>query len=205
MTPTHVCPACETVQDRGDGYCRECGTALIPTRYCDTCGVLATHTGRYCRECGAKLPELQPTRPAPDRPFQQGARTSSAGNNKGQRPAPPPARDNENLQRRPAPPVAKPASLPQRSSPAAPQTVRQAPLSTAWDEPATTARDVVGIVSTLGGFFLVGSNPLLGMIAVVGGIMVAGQLTRRVTSQGLARLVDWVWDDPFLRRRLLGE
>ena len=55
-----VCPSCERLRPAADGYCVECGAALIPQRFCDRCGVIALHGGDFCRECGAALPSGAP-------------------------------------------------------------------------------------------------------------------------------------------------
>lgn len=217
MSQSHVCPSCETLQARGDGFCVGCGTQLLPARYCDTCGVRAAHRGEYCRECGGRLPALPaepvpapkpPPAPQADRPPPKWLTEPEPAPEPAPRPAP----------RAPAPAPAPPKASPPAKAPAAPPStmltrrpsaapvpMRTAPLATQNSNAVGSALGIAGGLAGMSGLLLIASNPVLGAMLVLMMFVLAGQQTRAASARAVDRFVEWVWDDPVLRHRLLGE
>ena len=216
---THICTACNTNQNKGDGFCDECGTQLVPIRYCDDCGVMAPHAGKFCRECGAKLPAI-PTSSAPHSPSPE---LGEAGGDRAAKGAQPAWLSEPDPPRQPAPkpkPVSKPRpiaktakAVPAASPPtplavrptADPVPIRSAPLAPPSGPVSTTTALIASTTGVLAvGALVVGNIYLAFMLFVVMMIM-GGYRLRHLAADGVDRVIDWVWEDPVLRKRFLGE
>jgi ribosomal protein L40E len=55
--PGHVCPYCETQNEREASFCRKCGVAL--TRRCSHCDTVNWIDDEHCVKCGAALDILE--------------------------------------------------------------------------------------------------------------------------------------------------
>ncbi|MBA3530349.1 MAG: hypothetical protein H0T73_00310 [Ardenticatenales bacterium] len=228
-TPTHICPACELTQFAGDGFCNECGTALVLARYCEECGVLITHAKEFCRECGARVP------PAPSaEPPRAAKRLTDPTPSTPQwmkDPEPEPARPTPQWMKDPEPEPARPPrrkkSTPIATPPPAPAVARPAPTTDAPLQrraPAalvpmrstlpvpykpSSADNVRALVSV--GMGVVASVTMMGgpiplaIILFVMMFIVGGTRLRHEAANAIGGFIDWLWEDPVLRRRLLGE
>lgn len=221
---SHICPACQTQQDVGDGFCIDCGTQLIPIRYCERCGVTVDHTGEFCRECGGRLPvlpapALDDDGPEPSRPTPQWMKE----------PDPPPAKQEPEetgtlprwmrdpvahpKQSRPAklPAKPKPTPTPQKAAPiqrrptASPVPIRR-DLPVPY-QPSTTDNARALVAGTAGLLSIVTASGSLPLSIVLLFVMLGlgGKRLRYGAAGVVNRVVDWLWEDPVLRHRLLGE
>lgn len=79
-----------------------------------------------------------------------------------------------------------------RAAPLAPSTTGNAALATA------------GVAGLLGVVALAGSAPLA-VFFFIAMLVIGGQRLGHVSAEAVGRVVDWIWEDPVLRRRFLGE
>jgi len=221
---THICTTCDVAQEHGDGFCDDCGTQLVAIRYCDDCGVKALHAGKFCRECGAKLPIAPAVSPPPSQT------TTTVAPAKPAQPAwlskPDPAPAAKPVQKpKPIskpPQVVKPVDVAPINAPiknntaaplalrpmAAPVAMRPAPLA-----PATsTVNTTTALMASAAGVLAIGAlmanviplahaaYALFVMMLILGGMRL-----RHTAANGVDSLIDWVWEDPVLRKRILGE
>lgn len=190
MNNTHFCTACDTVQGARDGYCEQCGGELQPVRYCDNCGVAATHQGKFCRECGTALPDASLPPPVVVPPP----------------PPPPPVVVKSAPQKVPTPkPLAPSSPAPLAHRPVAdPVPMRSAPLARATTT-NTALTGFAGVAGAVALFALATGSPPVALVFFVLMFVMGGVGLRNTAANGVNRVVDWIWEDPILRRRLLGE
>ena len=115
---------------------------------------------------------------------------------------------------RPAPPAPRPAAPPapsttrriaRRRQRADPVTLPGAPLRTPATDARPTPFTAVGGAAGLAGLVMVAFNPVLGLLLIGAMFALAAPQVRALFTAAIHRFVDWTWDDPVLRRRLLGE
>lgn len=218
---THICTTCDVAQEPGDGYCDDCGTQLVPIRYCDDCGVKALHPGKFCRECGAKLPKIQVVAPPPSQtistvtPVKPAKRAQPVSLNKS-KPKPvlkpklkpkPISTPRQVVKPVDVAPTNNNTAAPLAPRPmAAPVAMRPAPLAPAT-RAANTAALVGGAVGTLAMIGLMSGTMPLQLVFVFFAMMLilGGMRLRHTAANGIDGLIDWVWEDPVLRKRILGE
>ena len=204
-----VCPSCDATRPLRDGFCAECGAALVPARFCERCGVIATHGGDFCRECGAALPPVEPApqpkrqaaAPPTGRPF---AEPPPADVPAWVRDAPPaasaPPRPAAVVTTQPAPVVTtRPGAMVASSDPsAAPPVVALAPLSAVRPAPPVRGAALVGwTLSTLVlgvlAIAAVAAEPIAFPFLLVLVLAALGPL-KRLSYSLLAAFVDSFWD-----------
>lgn len=201
MARSHVCPLCNTAQGAGDGYCTECGGTLVVARYCDNCGVLAGHDGDFCSECGERLPTppptgLPPSPPDPGDTIRPPIRPADDPTSDRLVPPTPPPRIPD-----PVPPRMSGALMPRPT--ATPVRLQPAPPAPTTPSAGGQAAAMVVAMSAAGGIALL--NPVIALIYLG---LFASLLThpaRDLVAASLDRTIDWLWEDPVLRKRLLGE
>lgn len=95
--PRLQCPSCQADYRRGDGFCRQCGTALAPSgpssMLCVACGTAILLPAHFCNGCGRPLdteagpeaPEVtrpRPLREAPESEEESGAPDAERANDR---------------------------------------------------------------------------------------------------------------------------
>ena len=218
---THICTTCDLAQPPGDGFCDDCGTQLVAIRYCDDCGVKALHPGKFCRECGGKLPKIEALPPTnqttttiePAKPVQP------AWLNKPEpkptwldKPKPKPVQKVK--------PVSKPRQVVKTVVDATPTDNQAAPLAprpmaapvamrTAPLAPPTRAANTTALVGGAAGALaivaLMANSLPLAIILFATMLIMGGLRLRHTAANGVDGIIDWVWEDPVLRKRILGE
>ncbi|MGB0386577.1 MAG: zinc ribbon domain-containing protein [Ardenticatenaceae bacterium] len=234
-THTHICPGCDKQQEKGDGFCDDCGTQLVATRYCNDCGVMAPARSKFCRQCGAKLPPIStasiPAAPAPA-PSPPTKRPQPKWLSKAE-PTPPPAKPKASPKptsgpkaptsgskapspkaaplvkaqpAQPAPPAPAPAPAPLAPRPtAAPVPMRAAPLAPTSGTGNTAAVLVASMAGIMAVSALMLNNIVLALMLFVVMTVVGGYRLRYYAANGIDKVIDWAWEDPVLRRRFFGE
>jgi hypothetical protein len=48
-------------------------------------------------------------------------------------------------------------------------------------------------------------NPAVGLVLLTAMFVLAGGQTREAAAGTMERLIDWLWEDPVMRHRILGE
>lgn len=209
---THICTTCDLSQVPGDGFCDDCGTQLVAIRYCDDCGVKALHPGKFCRECGGKLPVAAPILPSATQT------TTTVTPAKPAKPAWLNVPEPKPLQK--AKPVSKPRQVvktavdvpptnnntPAPLAPrpmAAPVVMRTAPLAPTARMTRTAL--VGGAAGTLAIVALMLNSVPLAIVLFATMLIMGGLRLRHTAANGVDGIIDWVWEDPVLRKRILGE
>jgi glycine/D-amino acid oxidase-like deaminating enzyme len=64
---------------------------------------------------------------------------------------------------------------------------------------------VGGGAAGVAGLALMASNPPLAVVLLLVMLVASGRPLQAATSRAVDGVVDWLWEDPVLRRRLLGE
>lgn len=211
---THICPACDSNQGQGDGYCYNCGTQLEAVRYCNSCGVEATPRSKFCRECGEVLPAITKASSAATPPKAQPQSLTPPQPVWLNEPAPARAEPKPAWLREPEPapppianisPPAISGAAPLAPRPqAAPVPISPAPLASPREINTTqlAIASVLGLVAT---FALLSGGYPFAIIAFIIMLNIGGASLTHVAANGLDKIIDTMWESPAMRRRLLGE
>ena len=75
------------------------------------------------------------------------------------------------------------------------------------DPPPPTSAPLATVGGLLGtaGVVVAAFNPMVGIWLIVMMVLLANRGTNRAAAAAMDRLIDWLWEDPSMRRRLLGE
>jgi hypothetical protein len=209
LIPARYCDTCGALAAHAGEFCRECGAKLPTTD--DRQRQVPSGQSNPKQDVPDWLKEPEPPqqqvpdwlkepepKPKPEPPRRK-PRAS--------KPAAPPDKAQDNKPVMPAAPAtpapAQRASLARRWA-AAPVPMRLAPPV----PPATAADNALMLtagISGLLGIVAVASSPVLGMILFLVMLAAGGRRLRYGTGQAIGAVIDWLWEDPVLRRRLLGE
>lgn len=232
-TNAYICPSCQLEQNTTDGFCRDCGTQVISLRYCDSCGVKSKGAEDFCRECGTRLPAIIPFKaaikgatPTPSSPSVSDTPAWLKGNEPLPTPAPTPRRtppvvtatrddtpewlrgadnkrvDDSILKPRPAP-ASPPAPRPTPSRSTSPVLIRR-PTPTG-DSRTRNLQALLGLIFAIVGVITAPNVMVIGLFLIVIAMVVGGKPLLEMTTGGLHRVIDWIWEDPVLRKRMLDE
>lgn len=214
LIPTRYCDTCGALAAHIGEFCKECGTKLptLPAKpvAAPSPSIPSTQSvpdwlkepeppqqtvPDWLREPDPKPVVRQEPRP---RPTPRPTPSTPAPRDKTADATPAPATP---AQTTPAP--TRRAALARRPN-AAPVPMRPAP-----PVPAATAADnalLLGAgLSGLLGIIVAASNPVLGIILFLVMLAAGGRRLRYAAGNGVGAVIDWLWEDPVLRKRLLGE
>jgi hypothetical protein len=200
----YICTVCQKIQPKADGFCQECGGALQAVVFCDGCGIPLLPGAAFCRECGTAAPKAKPAAPtsqaAPPSRTAPPARTSPP-------PSPPARRSPPDLPATPGTP--RPTQLPAPSRPRRAAPVQSTALAPVAPTPTFSATQAVSSMAVGGvGLALLASGggaALGGVVALPLAFALSWRPLQYYSAVLTGKVVDWVWPNPNLRRRLLGE
>jgi hypothetical protein len=208
------CDSCGVKARGAEDFCRECGTrlpAITPFKGITTNVTISASTPTppisdtpAWLKGGDPVPAPAPT-PRRSPPVATATRTKDdtpewlRGADK--------RVDDSILRPRPAPPVPTARPTPSRSSStstSAPVLVRR-PTPAPSDSRTRNLQALLGLLFAIVGVITASNSIVPGLILIVIAMVLGGKPLLEMSAEGLHRVVDWIWEDPVLRKRMLDE
>lgn len=102
-------------------------------------------------------------------------------------------------------PLPVPRPTPSSTNNSSPVLVRR-PTSTPSDSRTRNLQALLGLIFALVGMTIASPNTIVFALAlIVIAMVVGGKPLLEITTAGFHRVVDWIWEDPVLRKRMLDE